>query len=769
MLVMYLMVSYMTGFDTHHEKFDRIYRIVTKSFSDERWDFNPGVPVPLAEAARTDFPELERVTMIRYVQSGMITINPGTSEENKFQESTGIGFTDDNLYQILDRPWLAGDPKNSLTNAGSVVLSRKLAMKYFGSLEVLGQSLNMDGKYDLLITGVMEDYPLGQTDFPFEMLISLETITQELIDDDEGWNSTWSDNQVYVLLAENESIDNVIDRMPAFRDKYHGPVNPDDYRTSYYEIHPLADVHFDKQYSNLNYRSVSRENILAFMLVGIFLLSAACVNFINLATAQAVKRAKEVGVKKVLGSRRSQLVTQFLLETLIITTLSLLIALGLTELSLIKVNNFLNLNLDLDFGSPGMWLFLVSLTVGVTFVAGFYPALVLSGFKPLAAIKTTINDMQSGGLLLRRSLVVFQFFISQVLLIGIVVITSQMNYVRNAPLGFDKEGILNIYLPTREISKQQAFKNRVSQLADVKEISLAATSPASTSTSRVNFEYDKEGESKKMSTLIKIADANYLKTYGIQLLAGNGLPDSDTLNGYLLNESLTKSMGYASPEEVVGEYVSVWGREGLVHGVVSDFHTASMRRGIESTALFTDASYYSTMGIVANFNNISALQAQLESIHKELYPGYDYSYQFMDVVIENFYTGEIKMSTMLKVFAAIAVIIGCLGLLGLVSFMANRKIKEIGIRKVMGATVNSILGIFFKEFLKLLVIAFAIATPLSYFGLETWLQEFTYRSDQTVGMYVIALAVTVVIAIATVGYQALKAAGANPVNSLRTE
>ena len=330
MIVMFLMVSYMTGFDTHHTKKERIYRFVTASNTKGQLSYSSGIPIPLVEAVKAEFPEFEKVSFTRYFRNGMITVNLGKDNQQQFQEYTGLVYTDDLFYQIFDRKWLAGNKVKSLLAPNSVVLSEKLAIKYFGSIDVLGNSLNLNGDKDLLVTGVMEDYPESETDFPFEMLISFNTISNDI--DLNNWGSIASDDQCYALLNDGEDISSLEVRMRDFENKYYGEENPDDYIRHYHEIQSIKDLHFDDRYANYNYKSVSKESIYGLVILGIFLLITACVNFINLATAQAVRRSKEVGIRKVLGSGRKQLVFQFLGETMLITLMATVLSFAITEL-----------------------------------------------------------------------------------------------------------------------------------------------------------------------------------------------------------------------------------------------------------------------------------------------------------------------------------------------------------------------------------------------------------------------------------------------------
>lgn len=768
MLVMFLMVNHMTGFDTYHTNKERIYRFVTPSKSNGQWNYSPGIPIPLVEAVKEEFPEFEKVSFTSYFRTGMIIVNRGKDSEQQFQENSGLVYTDDLFYQIFDRKWLAGNKDNSLKAANSVVLSEKSAKKYFGSIDVLGKSLNLDGEKDLIVTGVMEDYPEDKTDLPFEMLISFATISNDI--DIDNWGSISSDNQCYVLLKEGEEISSVEDRMLAFENKYYGEEQPDDYMRHYHELQSLNDLHFDDRYNNYNYKSVSRESILGLVILGIFLLITACVNFINLATAQAVRRSKEVGIRKVLGSNRRQLIFQFLGETLLITLMATVFSFAIAELSLIKLNDFLELNLHLNLASNLMiWVYVISLVLGVTMLAGFYPALILSRYKPIEAIKNTLANSQTGGMLLRRSLVTFQFIISQVLIISIVVITSQMDFLRNAPMGFQKEGIINIYLPSSEKSKREVFRNKITQVSGVESISFAGNPPASNSSNRTNFGYRNADGRKEDVTLAKVADESYISTYELELLAGTSLSASDTLHSFIVNEESLRLMGISDPQDAIGKMITLWGIEAPIVGVVRNFNTTSFRTKVDATIMYNDAQQLYTAGIRINMKNISDTQSRFEAIYKEVYPGYNYDYEFMDQVIEGFYVSETRMAKMLNVFAGIAVFIGCLGLFGLVSFMSNRKVKEIGIRKVLGASSINIIFSFLGEFSKLLMIAFIIAAPIAYFGMESWLQDFSYRIDQTAGMFTLAIAITLVIAFLTVGFQSFKASIANPVNSLRNE
>ncbi|HNP18642.1 MAG TPA: ABC transporter permease [Fulvivirga sp.] len=765
-LVLFLLLNHLKSFDKFHANYDNIYRIVTESDGQGgNRAYTGGVPTPLPDAIREDFSDLKEVLFISSVYGdNLISTKNGTELKTFYEDDeTRMAYTEQGYFTLFDFKLLTGNRQHLLDQPNKVVISERLAKRYFGDSDPLNKVLILNKTTDLVVSGVMENVP-DNTDFPFEILISYATIKPENVK--SGWGSISSDNQCYVLLAPNQNPENLNAQFPNFIKKYIDEKNEDN-RVMY--LQPLSNLHFNEEFSNYSYNSISNGNLQAIGIIALFLLATSCVNFVNLSTAVAVKRAKEVGIRKVLGSTKSQLVRQFLGETFFITLVSIGISMGLTEAFLLYINPFLEVKLDLALlSNANQLLFIVSLLVGITLVAGIYPAFVLSSYKPVVALKSKLVGKGSSGQGLRKGLVIFQFFISQVFIIGTIILITQVNYVRNAELGFNPSAVIDVSLPIRKDNdKKRTLKNKLQQIAAVESVSLALSDPSSGSVSITNVHVQDDPESYDVS--VKLADENYIVIYGIKLLAGRGLPARDTLSEMVVNEEFLRVTGIKSPEEAIGKQIKIWGTTVPIVGVMNNFHTVSLHEKIAPVVLFNGINNYRLASIKINTKNIAATIPMIEDVWKELYPDYDFDYKFVDAQIAEFYEGEQKMSTIFAVFAGIAIFIGCLGLYGLASYTVNQKVKEIGVRKVLGAKVSQILYMFSREFLTLVVIAFVLAAPLAWYIMNQWLQGFEYRINIGPLIFISSVFITAVIAVATVGYKSMSAAMANPVDSLRDE
>ncbi len=763
-LFLFLLISYWLSFDTFQTNYNRIYRIVTESDGQlGRRAYQPGTPVPLIDAFRTDFPEVEKAAFVTFPHYALIGVDHET-DGTRFFEEGDIAYMEPAFYQIFDRTWLAGNPASALDEPGEIVLSETQAKKFFGETttdQFLGKTLMLDKETPLKVSGIVADHPVN-TDFPFDIIVSYATIKDRMSD---HWGSISSNDQVYVQLSEGQSPASINERFPQFVEKYYGN-NNDNHKAHF--LQPLSDLHFNESYSTYSYNTVSKTVIWTMGILALFLVLTACVNFINLATAISVKRSREVGIRKVLGGTRWQLIKQFLGETTIITLLAVFIALGLTELLLLKANPFLELSLDLNLLTHHqLQVYLICITIMISLLSGLYPAFVQSRFKPVLAMKNLITSKSTGGFSIRRSLVVFQFFISQIFIIGTIALFSQMQYIRQTDLGFDKDAIVTVSLPEGDASMKKTLRTELQQLPGVEMVSLAYHNPSSTSVSTSGFQL--EGSEDNYRTQVKIGDQNYIDIYGLQLVAGEGLLDSDTFNRLVVNETFVKDMGIASPEEALGRMIKFWDNDVPIVGVVKDFHTTSLRNQIEATVIANNIADYGMVAIKIQPGKIEDAVKGIEKTWKAFYPEYAFDYGFVDVEIEQFYRGERKMTGIISIAAIIAILIGCLGLYGLITFMAEQRTKEIGIRKVLGASVVSIARLFSFEFMKLVVIAFVLAVPLTWFLLQKWLENYTYKIDLGFGLFGAALLATLAIAFVTVGYRTFKAAVANPVEALRNE
>jgi predicted permease len=763
-LVLFLMVAYMSSYDSFVKKRDRIYRVVNQSQGNNGTDYQAGVPTVLPGAFRNDFPEAEEVLFISNGSTDLVIIPQRNGELKKIQEEQ-IAFTEPGYFKLFDRAIILGIAAQAIDEPNEAIISTTLAKKYFGKEDAIGEVLKYeDAEYS--IKAVMEDAP-SNTDFPFNLLLSYSTIKKQR--EEEGWNSIWSGEQCYFLLREGESIAKVDNRLPAFTKKYIGADDPD--KTEFI-TQPLTEMHFDERFDTYSSNTVSRTTLVAFSVIALILIVTASINFINLSTAEAIKRSKEVGVRKSLGSTRGQLVLQFLGETTLVTVVAVLLSLALTQFALAFINPFMEMKLVLDFAADTtLWIYIVSVTVLVSVFSGLYPAFVVSGFKPTQALKNLISNRNSSGYVLRKGLVVMQFFISQLLIIGTIVIIGQMKYYQSKDLGFAKDAILVVPIPEKEkpsaSGKMRTLREDMARIPGVELASLCSAPPSSGNVSGTNFHL--QGSDQEYSTQVKQVDGNYIDLYKLHLLEGQNIADLDTATGFVINEKLAHIAGFANPGDMVGKVIHLWGKDYPVVGIVKDFHTVSLRSPIEATVLFNRISGYENLALKVKMSEAQNIIAQLKTKWEAAYPEHLFEYQFLDENIREFYDGEQRMSILLSVFTSMAIFIGCLGLFGLATFMANQKTKEIGVRKVLGASVESIIMMFSKEYLKLILLGFVLAAPVGWFFMGKFLDEFAYKIEVGPQVFILTLGITLLIAIVTVGYRSFRAATVNPVSSLRSE
>jgi ABC-type antimicrobial peptide transport system permease subunit len=497
----------------------------------------------------------------------------------------------------------------------------------------------------------------------------------------------------------------------------------------------------------------------------------ASINFINLSTAQATGRSREVGVRKVLGSSRRQLIGQVMGETFLIVVLGMLLSVFIAQMAMPWLSSVASVPASLSLLTTESIIFLAIILIVVTLLSGVYPALIVSGFKPALALKSKISSANIGGISLRRVLVVTQFAISQILIIGTIVAITQMNFVRNADLGFDKEAILVLpaYSDSMNAAKMKPLKQELLQDPAVVSVSFASDEASSDNNWASNFAFDNK-EDEDYAVFHKYGDEDYIKTYSLQLIAGRNIAPSDTLREIVINEALTKKLGLKDPQDAVGKNLRIGGRPWLpVVGVVKDFKTNSLKEDVKPLTIASQHDFYYTLSVKLRTENLAQTTAQIKKLWEKTYREYAFTSHFTNETIERFYRQETQLALLYKIFAAIAIFISCLGLYGLVSFMAAQKTKEVGIRKVLGANVGNIVVMFSKEFTLLISIAFLIAVPVAWYFMNEWLQNFVYRINIGVGVFALAIIASLVIAWITVGYRALKAALAKPVKSLRTE
>lgn len=766
-LLIFLVIQYETSFDNFHANKERIYRVSTKFNRDGGAGYTRGICFPLGKQLPLDYPQLEHVASLFSAQGDQLTVmdESGRNTQKKFKED-GLFFIEPKFFSIFNFPFLTGNPQTALSSPNTAVMTQKAAEKYFGDWHTaIGKTIKYDNDKICKVTGILKDIP-DNTDFPIQVAISFKTSRN---DSSRDWVSTRGGLNTYVVLPPGLTAESFSKSLVAFGKKH----IPADYANKQgYVLQPLTDIHFNKQFGTYNGSTFGRELITALSIIGLFLLVIACINFINLSTAQAVNRAKEVGVRKVLGSRKRQLIIQFLSESFLITLAAVIIA-CIISLSVLPLLNQLLLTKIIFHADAGLILFLLGTIVLVTFLSGLYPAIVLSGFNPITALKSRLMGNTKGGISLRRALVVLQFTVAQALIIGTLIVLSQMNYFKTAPMGFDKEAVVNIPLPGDSLSntKLDAIKAQLQQQPGVKAISFSTFSISDDSHWGSDFTYDNAAKPVNFSADLKWADANIFSMYNLQMAAGKPYTPCDTIKDFVINETTVKMLGLKSPNDAIGKKISFWDGQlnGHIVGVVKDFNGASMVKAIAPIVMSTWKENYANLSVKLQPQNIKPTLAAIEKIWTAAYPNSIYEYKFLDEKIAAYYKQEEQLSQLYTIFAGIAIFISCLGLYGLVSFMAAQRVKEIGVRKVLGASVANIVYLFSKEFTILIAIAFVIAAPLAYYFMHNWLQNFEFRITPGVGVFALTIVASIAIAWLTAGYRAFKAAMANPVKSLRTE
>jgi putative ABC transport system permease protein len=776
-IIIFLLISYEVRFDRFHKHYDRIYRITQRTNSSSGEELNAATPYPIAKAFRNDFTQIPLVTQIHLQDESLVAVG---DDKRIIKE---VIYADSLFFEVFDFKVLSGNPKVELGEPGKVFLTQSTA-----DILLKGQNhgtIRYNGVEDLEVVGIIED-PAPESHIQFSMIISMASLKNDVFGDFplDSWDMTAS-GYTYFVLPENMTTEPVLTGLKGFIDKYYKKEEKEHSRDRVFELQSLGTMHFDTQFTDhaTVTKAIDASTLWVMGILGLFILMIACVNFINLATALAMRKAKEIGVRKTLGARRGQLTLYFLGETFLITLTAVLISLCITEWTLPWLNGFLEKSLHLDLLSNGMLLiFLAVLILFTTIFSGFYPAIILSGFNPAEVLKSKVTAQGTSGAGVRKVLVVFQFIIAQVLIICTLVIAGQMAFFRNKPLGFNQEAIINVPLPKADKALLTSLRTRLEAIADVQDVSLSLGAPTSDNIFRTNFQLS-EKSVEGYTTTVKPVDWHYLETYGIKLLAGRWLNEVDEKQSdmdlpleqrkyvYILNEAAIKRLGFENPQSAIGHTIltGIYGIKAEIAGVVEDYHTKSLHEAIEPVIMMNFPKFFYDAGIKVNSQNLPQTIAAIKGAWESVYPDFYFEYTFLDQEVAGQYRQDERTFTLFKIFAGISIFIGCLGLYGLVSFMANQKLKEVGIRKVMGASVMSIVVLFTREFVKLILIAFTLAAPLAYYFMNQWLQGFAYRIDMPWWVFLLAVVATLVIALLTVSYRSIRAAVTNPAEVLAAE
>lgn len=753
-------VIFETSFDQYHANSDRIYRLAAE-FSDDDYDGIAKVTAPWGEAALGQIPEVENMT--RFIFHGTSLMRYG---DKRFFESDGF-FADSSVFEMFTYPLVSGNPETALTDPNSIVIDTNFATRYFGNEKPIGKTIIISEETEYTVTGVMEPVP-ANSHFTFDFLVSLNTYTHPEIDDWVAWNQFYT----YVQLRKDARPEAVSDKMLSILE---ANLPEDVVSESTPFLQPLTDIHLK---SNL-WREIELNSdissVFTYGLVGLFILMLACINFVNLMTARASTRQKEVGIRKTIGADRSSLIFQFLGESLIITFFALAVALFLVDFLLPSFTNLsgsaFERSMLLD---PGIAVSVLGVTLAIGILSGLYPAFVLSSPSPSSILKG--GPRVQGSLLLRKGLVVFQFSASVALICSSLVMQKQFQFIQNKNIGFDKEQIVNIPIHNEEMrSQREVIKERFNDIPGVMHVSFSGNMPGG---SDWGMPYSAEGipDEKEPSMRMLAVDHDFIETFGMNVVEGRGFSreySTDVQGAFILNQEAARQLGWEN--DALGKTMSIdvpvlEMQDKPVIGIVEDFHFRSMKEKISPLFLFIPPDgWLSSISVKIEAGRTSQALAGLEEAWGQFDPVNPITINFFDEQYGRLHQVEENAGTLLGYLTIVAIVIACFGLFGLVTFSAERRTKEIGIRKILGSSVRGIIGLLSKEYLMLVSIGFSIGIPVSWFWISGWLNEFAYKTEIGAMVFALTFILTVTVAMGAVGYQAIKAALMNPVNSLRSE
>lgn len=784
-LVIFLLVNYDFSFDKFENDNDRIYRVVSDmKFPDN--DFkNSGVPFPMVNAAKKDFTGVDLFVPFSLLSDVNVSINTAGNKPDVYKKQKNIIYADDAYFKLLNYHWLAGSSQNALSEPYKTVLTESRAKTYFpydDVSKIIGKVVTYNDTIHATVTGIVKD--LAEiTDFTFKEFISYATLPAENFAA-SNWGSVNSSDQFFIKLKQGVTAASVQSQAQQAFNKN----QKDTYLKNIFTLQPLSDIHFNHDYDNFDSRLASLPTLYGLLAVGFILLLLGCINFINLTTAQAVQRAKEIGIRKTMGSSRPQLVFQFLSETFLLTFIAMLLSLILVPFIINLFSDFIPPEINAGMlAQTKVAIFILSLLVIVSLFSGFYPSVILSKYNPSIVLKNhaAAGNSTTRRVWIRKSLTVTQFVFAQVFIIAAIIVSQQIQYALNKDLGFKKDGIITVETPfnfadfdnadsrAKSAATRQTLLNNLTAITGINKVCLAGSPPASSSTSMQTMKFNTGKKEIETTVEIKYADEDFFRLYQMPLVAGNYLKKSDSLIEYVINEAYAKFLGFNNPADAVGKMIEHNDKGIPIVGVVKDFYSQSLHSQIRPLVFYSATPFESEMNIAlkpeAAAGQWKSTIAQIEKAYKSIYPDQDFSYAFFDESIAKFYDTEQHTSTLLSWATALAIIISCLGMLGLVIYTTNQRTKEIGVRKVLGASVLQIVHLISTDFLKLILLAFIIAAPIAWWGMNKWLQNFAYHAPISVLAFAMAGIIMLLIATFTLSFQTIKAANANPVKSLRTE
>jgi putative ABC transport system permease protein len=758
------------SYDQYHTKRDRIFRVL-QTFRSVQNGVNPGAPVPedfwvwgcapVGPALHADFPEIEKV--VQFMSPVSLLLQHG---EKRFQQDNLL-FMDSTAFDVFSWKMLFGNPHTALTTVNSIVLTRKVAQKFFGDANPVGQSLRVDNGENYLITGIMEDVP-PNSQFTFNGLISMVTAKKQRSDIFDMWG--YVDFYTYLLLKENTGIQSLQAQSNAFVKRH----NSEDkgYAVSFEK---MTDAYLHSAAIRQPGPTGSLLNVYLFSCIAVFIMLIACINFMNLSTARSLERAKEVGVRKVLGVRPSSLMWQFLFESVLMSIAAAIIAVILARPGISLIGTLSGKDLSYaKFFTPQMSVYMSVFAVIVGIIAGIYPAWFLSGFKAIAVLKGKFNPTGEG-ISFRKALVVFQFTLSIALIAGTIIVYSQLKYLNRHDLGFQKDQMVILNFEGDEKVQQniETIKKAIADQPGVVSVTASRAVPGEFLPNAGTQIQVPDGQMGQQAPFIYEIDFDFIPVYHIPLVAGRNYSRSyltDSSQSMVINEEAARLYGYTRPADAVGKKFDQWGRKGTIIGVVKDFNFRSLHQAVQPLTLrYGYPENLNRISVSIKGNNIQTTLARLRKTWDGMVPQRPFMYHFLDESFSAQYEADQHFGQLFTFFSCLAICIACLGLFGLSTFMAQQRVKEIGVRKVLGSSISGIVILLSKDFIKLILIAIVIAIPLCWWAMNQWLQGFAYRIEIGPIVFIEAGLVALSIALATMAWQSVKAAMSNPVSSLRNE
>lgn len=755
-IILFRVIRFETSFDSYHANASRLYQLIGH---DRFGSSNSQIPQGVIKALKEQFPAVERATSVYNYSPPVIGVN------NQHLKQENAYFIQPDFLHMIDVEWITGSPETSLGKPYQVVLDEPTAQRLFKG-DAMGKPIRYDNKIDLVVSGIIKKIP-ANSQYQLQMMVSYETLKKYM--DWYGHEDYWAGGDSffhgYVLLrpgADAEAIAERLSKMAAER--------KDQSAYSSYALVPLTANHFDTEHDVFNY-AVPRWLLYALGSIGLFVLFIACINFINIAVVQAIQRNKHTGIRKILGSNKWQIMQQFFSETALVIGCALVCGILLAELFLPYTGTLLDTHVAEAGGwNGGLLLFLAVLAVVLLLVTGTYPALILARFQPAQLLRSRLFSPVSGSISLRQMLVVIQFTIAQVLVICTWIGVRQLNYFYNKDLGFHTASIVTVNIPeARNALLRDRFRTSVLQQPGVRDVTFGLTTPSGTTSwwwGNIKHHGLKDGEQQFRQ---QFTDTNYFRFFGIPVLAGRAFIQADTSAAVtMINEQAARDMGFKNAEKALGQQVELWGEKYTVSGIVRDYHSQSLKTDIIPHIYLFNGNFQTASIRIDNSRTAETIK-KIEKSWKTLFPDNYFDYKFLSDDLRQFYTADSKLTGFLSLFSIISIIIGCLGVYGLVSFLCMRKTKEIGIRKVLGARVYQILSLLTREFLVLVAIAFIIAVPIAWLMMNKFMEDYTYRAPLAWWTFLATGAGVLLIAMITISYQAVKTALANPSKSLRTE